>query len=352
MLKKNVFIELRIEPEGDHTMKRHYFNACGNQIATLMLLFVMVATPTWADVLVIGSSKKKATIEGYDGRNILYYDFDSHKNEQASRMSVKAFALDNPRKAEIVLMGKPKPQKMLMHGYRDGKFVFADGEKRVEIHAMKVDKITLEKAQMFAKQPQAAPEPVQKLSDADIQKALSRPDITPEQKALLKEHQANAKEYHQFVAESGKLVSQMDSLTGANRIAALEQLRHRKEAEQPLKNKMIASQNAVLQKMPDILSVPAQDMAVVNNPPESSETITMTMPPIGENEILIIDTSVFKQLGELNETQKTAIANYDAAVGAYQNALGAPSDVVHAAQGELTVAQKKLFQAFPNVRIQ
>lgn len=333
-------------------MKRH-IHRYGYTLSTFALLLSIGATAVWADVIVVGSSKKKATIEGYDGRNILYYDFDSHKNAEASRMSVKAFALDKPRKAKVVMMGKPKPQNMIMHGYKNGKFVFADGEKRVEIHAMKVDNISLEKAPMFAKQSQAAPEPAQKISDADIQRALSRPDLTPKQKALLEDYQATSKEYRQFVAESGQLVSQMDALTGADRIAALEKLRQRKEEEQPLKGKMMASQRAVLQAIPDLLSAPPQDVAVANVPEESADIITMTMPKVGENEILIIDTSIFKQLGSLNDTQKAAIANYDGAVVAYQETAGhAPPDAVREAQGKLTTAQKALFKAFPNVRVQ
>jgi len=115
---------------------------------------------------------------------------------------------------------------------------------------------------------------------------------------------------------------------------------------------MDANQDALIKAFPELLtgavqSIPAGDGGNV----ELSETVTVTLPKLGENEVMIMDSAVFKQFGNLTEVQHMAIRDYDAAVAAYHAQSAIPPDGnMESVKKRLAAAQSTLFMAFPNVR--
>lgn len=322
------------------------------QAACLLVLGALASVPARADVLNIGSKTQTGTLEGYDGRNFRFRNAEVGGIEEVSRTSVKDLRLDKPRKAEVVVMGKSAPEKMLLAGYAKGQFLFIQQDKKVVISGMRVKNITLEVPSMFGRPAGPAPQPVQQIDEAAIARLLARPDLTADQQATIERYRTAKQAYNEFLATSSAMVGAMDSMTGSDRIEALNALRLRKEAEQPLKHELAASQQALTATFPELLTGQTQAMpGGGGNAAGRSETITLTMPKLDPDEVLIIDTGVFKQLGSLTEGQTLAISGYEAAVAAYQKLPPiSPAEAFAAAQQRLTATQQTLFQAFPNVQ--
>jgi hypothetical protein len=311
------------------------------------------------DTLKGRSGTQTVTFEQFDGQNFHVRDQKSGNKQSLPRLNVYELSLEQPRMADVVMAGKPKPEQLLLKGYANGRFVFSIGGKDQNIVGMDVRSIRPLPVSSSAPAAAAAPGgsqgvPMQQIPDRDIQTLLGRPGLTPDQKRILEEYKAAKAEYNKFQSESSALVSAMDTLTGNQRQQALNQLRLRKEQEQPVRRRMETSQQAVLAAFPELLTgSPATTAAPGTSGMEiPAETITLTMPPLSENEVLIIDTAVFRQLGNLSDAQSNALISYDAAAHAYQKAAANPAaSNADALLENLTKAQHNLFAAFPNVKV-
>jgi hypothetical protein len=220
--------------------------------ALLLVLGACYCAPARADVLNIGSKTQNGILEGYDGRSFQFRDEKTGKVQAISRTSVKDLKLDKPRKAEVEVMGKKKTETMLMAGYAKGTFLFINQGEKTTISGMNVKNIKLEYVSQFGRPSDPVPESVQQISDADINRLLGQPDLRDDQKAALKQYQEARNKHRQFVAESSAMVAKMDTLTGSERQATLNKLRLRKEAEQPLKRDLEASQQALTAAFPEL----------------------------------------------------------------------------------------------------
>lgn len=237
-------------------MTKRYDKAAGRWIARraacLLALCAFVPAMAQADVLNIGSKTQNGTLEGYDGRNFQFRDKETGKAQDVSRTSTRDLKLDQPRKAEVVLMGNTVPEEMLMAGYAKGMFLFLKDGKKEIISGMKVKNVTLERVSWFGQSSEPVPEAVRQIADAEIEALRSRPDLDADQRAALDQYQHAVDKYRLFVKESSSLVVRMNTLTGSDRQALLNDLRLRKEAEQPLKRELEASQQALIAEFPEL----------------------------------------------------------------------------------------------------
>ncbi len=221
--------------------------------AVLFLVFCAALSATaQADVLNTGSKTQTGTLEGYDGRSFLFRDETTGKVQAISRTSIKDLKLDTPRKAEVEIIGKAKPESMLMAGYAKGMFLFIRQGEKTTISGMNVKSLKLEYVSRFGGPSEPVPETVQLIPDAEITRLLNHPDLNADQKAALEQYQAAKDKHRQFVAESSAMIAKMDTLTGSERQATLTKLRLRKEAEQPLKRELEASQQALSAAFPEL----------------------------------------------------------------------------------------------------
>jgi hypothetical protein len=143
---------------------------------------------------------------------------------------------------------------MLMAGYAKGMFLFIKEGKKEIISGMNVKSVKVDHVSRFGRPSEPVPEAVQQIADADIEDLLARPDLSADQKAALEQYQAASGKYRQFVTESSSMVERMDTMTGSERQAVLNDLRLRKEAEQPLKRDLQASQQALTDAFPELLT--------------------------------------------------------------------------------------------------
>ena len=318
------------------------------RVAVLLMLCAFATVR--ADVLNIGSKTQSGTLEGYDGRNFQFRDANGNLLA-VPRSSVKALKLDQPRKGEVVIGGKPpSPEKMLVRGFADGEFLLTENGKDLSVMGMRVNRIKLDPLPPSGRDAESVA--VRQIADAEINTLLDRPDLTAEKKAILEQYKAAKRKYRDFVAESSSMVATMDTLTGMERQKVLNDLRIRKAEEQPLKREMDENQDALIKAFPELLTgavqaIPAGDGGNV----ELLETVTVTLPKLGENEVMIMDSAVFKQFENLTEVQYTAIRDYDAAVAAYHAQSATPPEgTMEAIKKRLASAQSTLFKSFPNVR--
>lgn len=221
--------------------------------AVLLPLCAFVSTMAQADVIRIGTKSQSGTLEAYDGRSFQFRDEGDGKVQNVPRTSVKDLKLDEPRKAEVVQMGKAT-EEMLMAGYAKGMFLFMHQGRKEIISGMKVTNIKLATVSRFGGSSEPTPGAMQLVSDADIETLLVRPDLNADQEAALDQYQAAKDKYRQFVNESSALVARMEMLKGSDRQAVLNDLRLRKEAEQPLKSELAASWHALSAAFPELLS--------------------------------------------------------------------------------------------------
>lgn len=313
-----------------------------------VVLALCTSATAWADILKIGSKTQSVMLEGYNGRNFQFREANG-RVLAVPRSSVKELKLDEPRKGEVVISGKPpSPDKMLVRGFSDGQFLLTENGKDFSVMGMRVSSIKLDPLPKSGRASES--DAVLQITDAEINKLLARPGLTADQKATLEQYKAVKAKYRDFVAENSTMVATMDTLKSAERQKVLNDLRIRKVEEQPLKREMEARQSALIEAFPELLTgaaqaVPAGDGGNV----EVSETITVTLPKLGDNEVMIMDTAVFKQFENLTEAQRTAIRDYDAAVAAYHaHSAMPPAGDMDAVKQNLALAQSTLFKAFPN----
>jgi len=80
------------------------------------------------------------------------------------------------------------------------------------------------------------------------------------------------------------------------------------------------------------------------------------VPPLGENEVLFLDTGILEEAGPLSEAQVAAIRRYNKIKAEYEQWAGgaaggdAGGDAA-AMDRKLADAQRSLLRAFPNVKL-
>jgi hypothetical protein len=204
------------------------------------LIFGLVTTFSWGDQLVIlGGQNKEGTFSGFDNGRILFRpDKGKFMKEQPSRVS--KLVLANPTKASYTTTDGKTEEDVTFKGYEKGKFLFVKDGKDVAVMAIKMKTL----------------DPVFKTGGGGGQGGGEYPipfvdisnfgNVTPEQQAVIDRYTAAKKVFDEFVAVSITMNQEKDRLTGAKRVAMEDDLRRRKEAEQPVKRVLVDSYKALV----------------------------------------------------------------------------------------------------------
>ncbi len=207
----------------------------------------------WSGVVMVALGADQLTVTGktHEGSFQSYEDNRFHfmtvkgrfVKEHASR--VVKLVLEHPKKASYRTADAAKEETALFKGYDKRKFIFATGGKDIIIQQAKMKTIELIMDEGWAgagggefggnRYP---------IPQVDIQ-TLSRGPMTPAQRTALNQFNTAKAAYDEFVAKSSAMVAEMDRLTGAKREDLLNQLRIRKNEEQPLKNALLAAYKAL-----------------------------------------------------------------------------------------------------------
>jgi len=330
-------------------------------------LLILAAAASRADTLRVGTRVFEGVFEGYENRTFLFRTEDG-KLRTEPRSSVRRLVLDEPRETSIAHGTTPREESVLLQGYAAGKFTVRQDGRQRDIPGMFVRSVTLKSrlaAPAAAAPAEAAPAeaapaeaaPAEAAPAIDVGALRNRAGLTAAQREAIRRYAAARKAYDAFVAQSSGMVSQLNSAAGQQRAALLDRLRRRKADEQPVKRELSAAWAALLKAFPDGLPAPPSKTAAAAEPMElRSREIVIHVPPLGENEVLFLDTGILEEAGPLSEAQVAAIRRYNKIKAEYEQWAGgaaggdAGGDAA-AMDRKLADAQRSLLRAFPNVKL-
>jgi hypothetical protein len=196
----------------------------------------------------LGSQAKEGTFEGFDSGRFLFSNAKGRlSKEQPSR--VTKLVLVKPLKVTYVTVDSKKEESALLKGYDKREFQLVKDGKEIGLSAMKMKslEIAAEAGPGGGGTVSGTRYPVPQI-DVD---ALAGPNPTPAQQKAVERFKTAKKAYDDFLLESSALVSQMDKATGAKREAILNDLRMRKNEEQPLKTELVDACSALNDAFPE-----------------------------------------------------------------------------------------------------
>ena len=147
--------------------------------------------------------------------------------------------MEKPTRVAFTASRKKRSGARMLKGYKGLKFVFVEGEKEKKVFAGRVKSISVihPAGGSGGKDAKGADTfPV-----IDISGLETRSDLTEQQTDAIDRYKKAREAYDSFLAESSKLVARMDRERGGAREKLLDELRVRKDREQPIKNELRAA---------------------------------------------------------------------------------------------------------------
>ena len=312
----------------------------------LVVGLTLGATVAAADTLVVRGHSYEGTFTSYQ-KNAFQFALADGKNLDEPRPQVESLTLTQPRRVMIEQAGKTLDVKLM--GYQKAKFSIVKAGKEESLFGMTVQRIVVQDEPAAAGEEglPGAPRPRPRL---DIARVLDRRDLTPGQTAAITRCLAERKSYDAFLAESTKMVLEMDQATGKRRNTLLDALRKRRIDEQPLKRALDAAEQAVQAAFPLGIEASREEASVA----DPARAKTPKSPAGSTGDVFILDVLPLRQQPNLSDAQKAAIQAYQAAAQIYgqKAVLGADSSETRTSITALHQAQAALLKLFPDVTIE
>ncbi len=326
---------------------------------TISLLFFAMAyvSVSYGDVMVTGSRRVEGKFKRYKDRNFVFISSDGGRGNY-DPVKIRKLIPGEPVKVNLLRRGKKKPETVFLTRYERSRFFFKKerkSQRERSVSLLLVDKIDVNSGGGKAGALQDAPRPIQA---ADISRLANRSDLTPKEKEALAEYQASRRRYSLFVKESSAMVSRLNNARGKEREQLLRELHRRKNAEQPIKQRLREARRKLLNTFPE-LSRPERA-----KPPEKQENndqedsrkpggnLEDRMPEISKDHVILIDMNIIDDAKTLTGEQREALAGYQEAATVYRQAVSNQGGVtISAAIESLKSAQRKLFMAFPGLKV-
>ena len=212
---------------------------------------VMLASAACGDQLVLGGQTKEGTFQGYENGRFFFANKRGRlMREQAIR--VTKLVLSSPMRVVYVTKDGKAEEIADLTGYEKKAFTFDKKGQQVVVPQAKMKEIgRSEEGGEGGGDGGRYPVP-----EVDLD-SFAGDNVTPAQQAALDRYKTAKKKFDDYVADSTALVKEMDAATGAKREALLNQLRQRKNEEQPLKKDLIAAYNALADLFPEPADEPA-----------------------------------------------------------------------------------------------
>lgn len=280
---------------------------------------LLVSSAT-ADSMTIGSQVVNGSLEGFERSQFLFRAEEGRVLRQ-SRASVRQVTLDVPRPARFLRKGRGNVEQVDVLGYADSSFRIRRDGNEEKVLGMHVALITMQPAPTGGFTATDQPTPHQRISLSVLER---RSDLTGPQRSAIARYRSVRGRYDTFVSQSSALVAQMDAATGQRRLQLLNQLRQRKDQEQPLKQSLMAAEASLRAAFPQGLSeasAPGRDQAGANDATGSVSGPTtdgVPLPDVGENRVVLIDVRALKSLADLSGPQRAAIHGYEKARAVYE----------------------------------
>ncbi len=350
------FINLRPRSSALCSLSTKFRAICG---LTISFLFFAMAywSVSYGDIMVTGSGRVEGKFKRYKDRNFVFISSDGGRGNY-DPVKIRKLIPGEPVKVNLIRRGKKKPEPVFLTRYERSRFFFKKDRKSQRersVSLLLVDEIEVRSGGGKAEELQDAPRPIQA---ADISRLATRSDLTPKEKEALAEYQASRKRYNVFVKQSSAMVSRLNNARGKEREQLLRELHRRKNAEQPVKQRLRDARRKLLNTFPE-LSRPErveppekQENKNQEDPREPGGSLEERMPEISKGHVILIDMNIADDANTLSGEQKEALAGYQKAATAYRQAVSKQGDVtIDAAIESLKSAQRKLFMAFPGLKV-
>lgn len=202
-----------------------------------------------ADELVVGGGAHQGTFEGLANGTVQFVTSKGRfMKEQPTRIS--RLTVTSSNKATYVTSEKKDPETAVFKGFEKLKFIFEKDGKEVIVHHTKMKKIDIEYESKGNGTDDGIAQ-IQPLDISAIEQSAKDGLLTPAQIAILDCYKAARAAYDAFLAKSTELRNKMDAATGAAREDLLNQLRTRKNEEQPIKKALLEAQSALMSAFPE-----------------------------------------------------------------------------------------------------
>jgi len=271
--------------------------------ATLWLIggLALAAGVGAGDTIVVGTQTHSGTLQSYE-KNAFRFRTQAGEWLTQDRMAVRRITVDAPRKAMLDCAGRKAPEAVAFLGYENKKFLVSANGKREEVAGLKVRRLSIEDdmRQMGG----ASSETPRARQRIDLSGVEGRAGLSAVQTALIERYRAAWSDYERFLDESTAMAGRLDTLTGAQRATLLNELRARKNREQPLTQVLAAAETAVRAAS----HKPARQAGVDGGPP----------PSVGKDEVLLIDTADLEAHPDLTTVQRAALQRYKVARTHYE----------------------------------
>ncbi|OVE75299.1 hypothetical protein BVX97_05105 [bacterium E08(2017)] len=207
----------------------------------LIALFCTQISP--ADVLVVGKSRIEGKFMGYDN-NIFEFEEEGGKAIKKNRTMMKALELEKPVKVSFEARGyKKKVSEAELTGYSKFKFHFKVEGKDVAINGTSVRNI--EKAWAQERNHNSSTEKPEVIAPLQFT-GIDDGNLPPDQQEKYDAYKKARAIYDAYIAKNSALVKAMDGASGEKREEYLNELRTRKQDEQPIKEALLKAMDEVL----------------------------------------------------------------------------------------------------------
>jgi hypothetical protein len=221
-----------------------------HRILLSLLIVMLVAVHAMADTLTIGRKEHSGEFLGFKNNK---FEFKADgKVMKENRTKVKKLELEKPVKVTYEKRGKKPVAGVMLLRYEKFKFVFKEKDKEKEKAILGNSIKMVEKAFDWGgggggipgmKRPTV-------LEPIDFQ-GLDNAELTPEQQTALAAYKTARAAYDKYIDASSAMVAKMDASMGKSREEYMNDLRLRKQDEQPLKNALQRATNDALAVFPD-----------------------------------------------------------------------------------------------------
>jgi hypothetical protein len=288
--------------------------------ATLWLIggLALAAGVGAGDTIVVGTQTHSGTLQSYE-KNAFRFRTQAGEWLTQDRMAVRRITVDAPRKAMLDCAGRKAPEAVAFLGYENKKFLVSANGKREEVAGLKVRRLSIEDdmRQMGG----ASSETPRARERIDLSGVEGRAGLSAVQTALIERYRAAWSDYERFLDESTAMAGRLDTLTGAQRATLLNELRARKNREQPLTQVLAAAETAVRAAFPELTaggSGPSVPSAASHKPARQAGVAGGPPPSVGKDEVLLIDTADLEAHPDLTTVQRAALQRYKVARTHYE----------------------------------
>lgn len=289
------------------------------RIPLLAILLSAALTITGlTDTIKTGSKEEKGLfIEFRD--NTFFFHAENGSELKLPKASVSSLIMDENSRAALIRKGSKKRESMEFHGYDKLQFLFKQDSRQISLSAMNITSVKAERS-MKAFAGDTVEEGNSVIPPVDTS-AIENSPMTAEQRTVLEEYKSVRKKYTDFLEASSALVAEMEKAQGKQRQKILNELRLRKNEEQPVRLEMSAAHKALMSAFPNpaqpALPEPVREPQAAEAGVAAADAVMSAAEENGA--LLLIDTASLAS-AQMTDDRRRALNGYNEAVSAFQQA--------------------------------